>query len=223
MLHPANVKRVEGYNDATAHYLAATDTAFSTAYEGLRAVHDARETAEKNPGWNEAQRLIQVDKFAKKKCEQITRTFAKTEADLRTNIAQVEKELTAPVESRAGTSISAEIRAHVKAMATTERHTFIQQAIAGGDTTTVGALVGAPAYLSGLTVEMQKLYLRQHREMMAPELAQRLKAMQGALALIEQRVGLLFGEIDKAVGAPPQKVAELQKAQSAAIKALELT
>ena len=223
-LHPENVKKVAGYDDSTARYLDATEMAFSTAYEGLRAVHDARATAEKNPGWTPEQRAIQVSKFAEKKFDQSAKALDKARGDLEKNIAQVEAELTAPVEGRAGSWISIEIRAHVKAMPTTpERHAFIQQAIAGGDSITMGALLAAPAYLSGLTADLQTVYLRQHREVMAPELAQRLKAMQGAKTLIEERGGLIFKEIDKAVGAPPRKAAELQKAQNAALKALELT
>jgi len=222
-LHPEHVRQIDGYNDATAPYLAATDTAFSTAYEGIRAVHDARDVVNKNSSWNEEQCIVQVSKFAEKKLDQITRTLDKARGDLLKNIEQVEKELSAPVEAKAGSALSAEIRAHVKAMVQTERHEFLMQAINGKDVVTASALLAAPHYLSGVTAEMQSVYLRQFRGVMAPELAHRLKAMQGAVAMIEERGGLVLGEMAKAVGAPAHRATALRKAQAAATSALELT
>lgn len=63
-LHPDNVASIEGFDDQTAPYLAPTMTAFSTAYEGIRAVHEAREKAKTNPTWNEAHQIIHTDDFA---------------------------------------------------------------------------------------------------------------------------------------------------------------
>lgn len=222
-LHPHNVQEIEGYNDATAPYLAATDTAFSAAYEGLLAVHDARTVVNKNPAWNEEQRIVQVSKFAEKKLDQITRGLDKARGDLLKNIEQVERELTAPIEAKAVGNLAAEIRAHVKGLPAAERHAFVMNAVNGLDSVTVGALLGAPAYLSGVSVEMQKVYLRQYRGVMAPELTQRLKAMQNAVAMIDERGRLVFAEMEKAVGAAPNRAAALRKAHEAASKALELT
>jgi len=222
-LHPAKVKHIEGYSEASAPFLAATETAFSTAYEGLRAVYETRAIVDQNPGWNDAQKVMQVSKFADKKEKEAINAFRRAEEGLRANIDKVEQELSAPVEAKATGTIAAEVRAYAKAMSNApERHSFIMQAIEAGDATTLSALLGAPSYLSGLTVELQRTYVRQYREKMAPELAQRLKAMQGALTLIETRLGLMFKSWEKAVGAPPQKVAELRRTQAAALKALEL-
>jgi len=222
-LHPRNVQEIDGYNDATAPYLAATDTAFSAAYEGIRAVHEARAVVNKNSSWNEEQRIVQVSKFAEKKLDQITRTLDKARGDLLKNIEAVEKELSAPVEASTGTTLSAEIRAHVKAMGQTERHDFVMQAINGKDLVTASALLAAPHYLSGVSVNMQPVYLRQFRAVLAPELANRLQAMQAAVKMIEERGGLVLAEMEKGVGASPHKASALRKAQAAATRALELT
>lgn len=66
---------------------------------------------------------------------------------------------------------------------------------------------------------MQTILTRQWHERNSPQLAQRLKAMSGARDLIVQRSGLVFKELEKAVGAPPHKVAALRAAKTAAERA----
>ncbi|PZT22179.1 hypothetical protein A7X86_05150 [Stenotrophomonas maltophilia] len=221
-LHPDNVKAIEGFDEQTAPYLAPTMTAFSTAYEGVRAVWSAREAAANNPTWNEAMQIIHTDDFAQKHFAKITKSFDVTRSNLDKAIVALEQQLTTPIESKAAQSISAEIRAFVRDMPNEKRHAFIQQAIDAGDNTTVSALLGAPAYLSGLDANFQQTYTRFWNERSAPELAQRLKAMKGAKAMIEERAGLVFKELEKAVGAPPHKAAALRQAKTAAEKAFVL-
>lgn len=221
-LHPDNVASIDGFDDQTAPYLAPTMTAFSTAYEGIRAVHEAREKAKTNPTWNEAHQIIHTDDFAQKHLARITKSFDVTRSNLEKGIAMLEQQLAAPIESKAAQSISAEIRAYAKNLPSEKRHAFIQQAIDEGDHTSVAALLGAPAYLSGLDANFQETYTRFWNERSAPEVAQRLKAMKGAKQMIEERAGLVFKELEKAVGAPPHKAAALRQAKTNAEKAFVL-
>lgn len=221
-LHPDNVKTIEGYDDQTAPYLGPTMTAFSAAYEGVRAVWSAREAAAQNPTWNEAMQIIHTDDFAQKHFAKISKSFDVTRSNLEKGIAMLEQQLAAPIESKAAQSISAEIRAYTKNLPSEQRHKFIQEAIDAGDHTTVAALLGAPAYLSGLDGKFQQTYTRFWNERSAPEVAQRLKAMRGAKQMIEERAGLVFKELEKAVGAPPHKAAALRQAKTNAEKAFVL-
>lgn len=221
-LHPDNVASIDGFDEQTAPYLAPTMTAFSTAYEGIRSVHEAREKAKTNPTWNEAHQIIHTDDFAQKHLARITKSFDVTRSNLEKGIAMLEQQLAAPIESKAAQSISAEIRAYAKNLPNEKRHAFIQQAIDEGDHTTVSAVLGAPAYLSGLDANFQQTYTRFWNERSAPEVAQRLKAMKGAKQMIEERAGLVFKELEKAVGAPPHKAAALRKAKTDAEKAFIL-
>ena len=221
-LHPDNVKSIDGFDEQTAPYLAPTMTAFSTAYEGIRAVHDAREKAKTNPTWNEAMQIIHTDDFAQKHFTKISKSFDVTRSNLDKAIGALEQQLAAPIESKAAQSISAEIRAYAKDLPNEKRHAFIQQAIDAGDHTTVSALLGAPAYLSGLDTNFQQTYTRFWNERSAPEVAQRLKAMKGAKQMIEERAGLVFGELEKAVGAAPHKAQALRKAKTEAEQAFVL-
>jgi hypothetical protein len=218
-LHPHNVREIDGYDDSTAPYLVPTETAFSTAYEGVRAVFDARAQAAKNPTWNDAQQIIATSDFAQKHLDRITHGFDSVRANLDKVITAIEQQLNGPVESKAAASIAAEIRSHVKSMETAERHTFLQQAMDGGDSLTLSSVLGAPAYLSGLTADFQRTYIRMYHERNAPEVAKRLRAMKGAKVMIEERAGIVFTDLTKAVGAPPHKAKRLRDAKTASEKA----
>jgi hypothetical protein len=199
-LHPDNVKEIDGYGDDTAMVLGPTVTAFSEAYEGIHAVHVAREKAKTNPTWNEAQQIIHTDDLAQRHLARITKGFDSVRGNLERGIASIEQELSQPVTSRAGQGLASEIRAHVRGLPTAKLHDFLQRAMDGGDHDTVTAVLGAPAYLSGLTPEFQKTYLRFYHEQTSPDKAKRLKAMIGARTMIEERAGLVFKELEKAVG-----------------------
>jgi tetratricopeptide (TPR) repeat protein len=221
-LHPDNVKSIDGFDEQTAPYLAPTMTAFSTAYEGIRAVWAAKEAAATNPTWNEAQCIIQTDDFAQKHFAKISKSFDVTRSNLEKGIAMLEQQLAAPIESKAAASIAGEIRSYAKSLTTEQRHKFIQEAIDGGDEKTVSAICGAPAYLSGLDANFQQTYVRFWNERTAPDLAQRLKAMKGAKQMIEERAGLVFKELEKAVGVAPHKAQALRQAKTNAEKAFVL-
>lgn len=219
-LHPQNVQEIDGYDESTAPYLAPTETAFSEAYQRIASVFDARAQAAKNPTWNEAAQIIATDDFAHKNLERITRIFDGVRTNLDKGITHIEAQLTAPITSKAAQSIAAEVRSFVRSMDTEKRHGFIQEALDSGDDVTVTALLGAPAYLSGLTTEFQTTYTRMYHEQNAPEVAQRLRAMKGAKAMIEERAGLVFTELTRAVGAPANKAKRLREAKTASEKAM---
>ncbi len=221
-LHPENVKSIDGFDEQTAPYLAPTMTAFSTAYEGVRAVLAAKEAAAANPTWNEAQQIIHTDDFAQKHLARITKSFDVTRSNLDKAIVALEQQLTTPIESKAAASIAGEIRAFVRDMPTEKRHAFIQQALDAADHVTLGAVLGSPPYLSGLDANFQAVYVRHYHERNSPELAQRLKAMKGAKQMIEERAGLVFESMARAVGAPPHKAKALREAKTAAKQAFVL-
>ena len=125
-LHPDNVKNIDGFDEQTAPYLAPTMTAFSTAYEGVRAVWAAKEAAAHNPTWNEAMQIIHTDDFAQKHFAKISKSFDVTRSNLEKGITMLEQQLAAPIESKATQSIAGEIRAFVRDMPTEKRHKFIQ-------------------------------------------------------------------------------------------------
>lgn len=221
-LHPDNVKEIDGYDDDTAPVLAPTMTAFDEAYQGIGAVLNAREKAKTNPTWNEAQQVIHTQDLADKVLSKITRGFDSVRGRLVQGIEHLEKELSAPVESKAAHVVATEIRAHVKGLTTDKRMALVRQAIDEGDHITATAVLGAPAYLSGLDPKMQAVLLRQYHERHNPAMAKRLKAMIGAREMIERNAPLVFGQMEKAVGMAPHKVKRLRDAKNAAEQAFIL-
>ncbi|MCW9059726.1 MAG: hypothetical protein OQL11_12720 [Gammaproteobacteria bacterium] len=221
-LHPDNLKTIEGYDEHTAPYIAHVATAFSEAYEGIQAVMHAKQQAAKNPTWNEAMAMIHTDDFAQKKLARITRQFDASMSNLTKGIEAIEQQLATPLQNTGSTSISQEIRAHVKGLSTEDRHKFLDEAQKAGDHLTISAVLAAPGYLSGVSETERQVRTRLHHEASSPEVAKKLKVMVAARTMIEERAGLVFGQMEKAVGAPPHKVKALREAKSQAEAALIL-
>ena len=82
----------------------------------------------------------------------------------------------------------------------------------------VGAVLGGVPYLSGITPEMQNILLRLHHEKSNPRAAKQLRAAKAGLEMLGERGGLIFKEMEKAVGAKQAKVQQLRAAKAAAEK-----
>ncbi len=219
-LHPENVVKLDGYGEDTAPLLAGTVAAFTSAYQGVGELWAAKDIVDQNDAWTPAKRILEMDKLRDRKFATMAKAFDTATEYLDKNIKLFETELSLPVVSKAATTVSVEIRNHVKDLPSGERNDFIQRALKDGDEITLCAVLGAPAYLSGLTGDAQKLYLRMMHERMQPEKAKKLKALKAASELVRLRSGLIFGELEKAVGASPEKVAELRRRHAEAQAAL---
>lgn len=218
-LHPDNVLGIEGYDSEVAGYLQQTLDTFSEAYKSIKKVFDARDAAENDLTMTPEARVVRVADHADRTFTAVAAKFDKAHANLRSGIAQIERDLTAPVVARASHIISGEVRAYVKGLGTGERLSFIQQAIERGDADTVSAVLGGPSYLSGITPETQLVYLKMWHEKANPHLARRQRAMQAALDLIGDRGGLVMPHLIKAVGKKPWEVQKIRQAKSRADKA----
>lgn len=215
-LHPDNIKHLDGYDDQTAGYVAHVETAFSEAYEGIKSVWAAKESGMNNPTWNEAMAIIHTDDFAQKKLTRITKTFDASMSNLTKGIDAMEQQLATPLQHTGSTGISQEIRAHAKGLTTEQRRKFLDEAQQSHDHITISAVLSAPGYLSGLSETERQIRTRLYHEATSPDVAKKLKVMKGARSMIEERAGLVFKEIEKAVGAPAHKVKALREAKSKA-------
>ncbi|MGL5011215.1 MAG: hypothetical protein ACRC6I_15155 [Paracoccaceae bacterium] len=92
--------------------------------------------------------------------------FDKVTANMRAGITLLEKELTTPLETRTAHPLSVEVRAFIRGLQATggSPMEFVRRAIESGENEVVAAALGAPAFLSGLTPEMQTVLLRMHHE-----------------------------------------------------------
>ena len=105
------------------------------------------------------------------------------------------------VEQKASQQVSTEVRAHAKGLLNTvERDKLMNEAMAAGDHTTLTAILGAPAYLSGMSPELHATYLRHYNEQRDPQSAKRLKVLKQAVALMQAKSQtFLFKEVARAV------------------------
>lgn len=214
--HPDTVRSIDEYDDDTATILSSTEAAFSEAYVGIGRVHDAREAANTNPSWTEGQQIIETQNFADKVFVNVAKRFDGASAQLQLVIQGLERDLSQPIEGKGVHAVAGEIRTYVRGLEAGKQIDFIRNAIMAGDERTVGACLGAPAYLAGITPEMQTVLLRMYHERAHPHDAKKLKAARAGLDLIGKRSGLIFAEMEKAVGAPPQKVKALRDAKAKA-------
>ena len=214
--HPQTIRSLEYYDDDTSGVLAGTEAAFNEAYIGVGRVHDAREASKRNPAWNEAAALIETQNFADKLTTQLAKRFDSATAGLTRVIEGLERDLSQPIESRGVGAMAGEIRSYVHALPEGSRMGFIRNAIEAGDERTVGAVLGGVAYLSGITPEMQNVLLRLHHEKSNPRAAKQLRAAKAGLEMLGERAGLLFSQMETAVGAKQAKVQKLRAAKAAA-------
>lgn len=221
-LHPANLEAIDGYDDSTKGYVNAAVEALSAAYAGLGQIHEAKAAASKNQAWNENQQVLMVAEFAEKQQTSITRKFDSAVASLTKGIDAMDAMLNDPVKADAErSSVASEIRAHVKNLTYEQRQKFLSDAHDAGDTETLRAVLGAAGFLSGITEAERQLRTRLMHEKASPETSARLKVMRDARDMLLQRGGLVFGEVEKALGADWDKVQQLRKGQSAAENALK--
>ena len=218
-LHPASITKLDGFSEETRGYIAGTERALHEAYSGVSAVHAAMDAAKRDPTLNEAARLIKVDDLAHRMFKKLAGLFDAERVRLEKGIALSEDKLSAPVEAKASHFLASEVRAFVRDMPDNDRAMFIRAAIMRGDDMTATACLGGPAYLSGLNDEMHSVLLKTYHERSNPDEAARLTVMRGAKTLIEHRGGLLFSELEKAVGAKPHEVNRLREAKNASDKA----
>jgi hypothetical protein len=214
-LHPDVIKGIEGYDDEIHPHVAPAITALSTVYEGLHAIHTAREAADKNPTWNEASKVIQTADFADKVVQRAAKQVDSIVGSMRKTVDALEAELSAPLDQAAGSRpINSEIRAFVKGLKADERMKWFSNALRNGDTLSLVAVLGAPSYLSGMTDEMKAAHVRHYHETMNPQTAKRLRMVKAALDIVMDRTPLMFTHSEKLIGADRRKVAALRKAKT---------
>jgi hypothetical protein len=199
-LHPGIADEIADYDDDTRPLLGATETAVSEAFNALKSIHDAKAAAATNPTLNEFAQLIAVDNHAEKRMTKVYASWSRAVDVLNNNIATMENDLYAPVESKASRTMATEIRQHFAGLKDGEKMNALRKAIESGDETTATAVLGAPSYLSGLSEEMHAEYLRDWHNAQRPVEAKKIRAMRAATDLLNDRYKLLTNAHREAVG-----------------------
>ena len=220
-LHPQVVASLEDFDDDTSGHLQQVVEAFTAAYEGIGKIHSARQAAENDASMTPAAVTLRTSDAADRVFKDAAARFDRVHANMQAGISQLEKDLTTPLETRTAHPLSIEVRNYLRGLREAGKSPldFVRQAIESGDSETVSAALGAPAYLSRLTPEMQTVLLRMHHEKSNPIGAKRLRAMKGALELLHNNAPKLHLELEKAIGVPQHKVKAFREAKARTDKA----
>ncbi len=90
-----------------------------------------------------------------------------------------------------GIAMATEIRNHVKGLPEKQRLAFVQKAIRSFDNRTVAAVLKAPAYLSGIGEEAQRVLQLDAEKSWAPQDYEQFKAVQQIRETLEKGMGAI--------------------------------
>jgi hypothetical protein len=221
-LHPANVEAISS-DEAITPYLKPVVSAFAATYATLIDLHSARVKGEANSAWTKSQVTLEVAKAAASAQDKLIARFQALGNTLDSQIAHLNKSLDTPLKQAAERNvISAEIRSHFKGLSNGDRTKALGDAHERGDHEVLGAILGAPPMLSGLTPEMHALSTRKWNQKNQPEISARLEALQAARKLVEDRGPLLHLEFEKTTGSTWARINKLRTAQTEAERAFVL-
>lgn len=219
-LHPGVIEAIDGFKEFQG-YLTPAQEAFSAAFEGLKAIRIAYDAAAKNQAWNQYQKLLNVAGAAEKKYQHMLGKFDSAIKNMSTAAKAMDESLSQPLEQQAGAgTINTEIREHVAKLGTEARMKFMTDAIADRKSKVLTAILGAPAFLSGLPEGLHSSYTRMYWEKTSPEAVRRLTATRKAIELLEQRGPSVHRHVERAMGGQWSTVVALRRANSEAEKSL---
>ncbi|KLU27669.1 hypothetical protein EOS_03410 [Caballeronia mineralivorans PML1(12)] len=200
--HPLNIDSIEGVDEETAPYVKPAKEALALAYVTLNQLNEARRALVNDESLTEGAKLLKLADFAGKHQETVSRKFDAVHQNLTAGINDLERQLNAPVAEAARISpFAPDIRNHVKALSFDKQHEWINEMIKKDDRQSLNAVLGAPAFLSGLTDEWQKIQAKRYHKAMNPGLTTRLDVMIKAREKIET-VGAQFvhTDVEKSLG-----------------------
>lgn len=215
------ITSIAGYEEFAGDFAAAL-TAMSEAHLGLREIDTARQKAEKNQSFTPASRLTLVAQFAAKKRDAWHTAIDREHTRLSERANALEASLNAPMEASAAGTLATEIRAHVKLLPTSDRSTFLAEAMQRGDVKSLAAVLGAPAYLSGLEPAMVQHYTRLYREATAPVAVRKLAVTRKVMAVLERAAPIAYAQVEDAMGGTFESAARYKKADDEAHAALKI-
>lgn len=210
----ANVTKLEGF-EVHGAAVAPAVTAIDAMHAALASVIDARAKSDRDPELGtEASRVLKVATYADKLMDGAVRKVDAASQHVQSQIKATQAELNKAVTSGTHTALATEIRAHAKAQKAPMQ--FVSELIAAGDAQSVSAVLGAPAYLSGLTEQMRVALTRSWNERQQPALSAKLALLEATAERLDRAGAAFIVNVEKAMGVRYDTVKRLRDAQSAA-------
>lgn len=218
-LQPGNVEAIEGYDDETKGYVEDALTTFNTMHQTVEKIIEMREASKSDPTMNEAAQVIAVADAADRLTAATTKAIDNTLAALQKRIAHVEGELRKPMDGTLVTPVAVEVRQYARELSAPKRNELVMGLIEKGDAKTLGALLTAPAFLSGLSDAQITAYTEMHNRKANPLLTKRLAVMKAAHQKLSDAGSLFIVQSERAQGVQPSVVAKLKAAKAKAAAA----
>lgn len=212
-LQPGNIENLDGYDEDTRGYVEDALTTFSTMHQAVEKIIEMREASKSNPTWNESAQVLHVADAADALTAKTAKTIDSTLAALGKRIAHVEGELRKPLDGTLVTPVAVEVRQYARELSAPKRNELVASLIEKGDSKTLGALLTAPAFLSGLTEKQIEIYTELHNRKAQPLLAKRLAVMKAAHERLSNAGSLFIVQAERAQGVSASVVAKLKAAK----------
>lgn len=178
--------------------------------EVTKKVVEAREAYKAEGIKHEAEQVLDVFDLHSKLAPAATRKVDAANRMLDAAIAHHEGELRKAIRDGATGPFAAEIRTMLRSMTLGERQSFVTQAIAKGDGVAIGAALGCPSYLAGLSPEMAQAFTERANVAREPRLAAQLALMKHAQAKLEAAASVFVRSTDNMIGARDSTVRNLR-------------
>lgn len=208
-LHPLNITEQKHF-DVHGDAVKFVADEFSVLYGGIGKTAQLSKELSKVAHLTKEQKILKIAEVGEKHKHRAMSGLVSMDKNLKEKIQGTEKELSKPFTS-GKTEHNIEIRAHFKNLSSEDRQKQITHAINTGDVLTAKSVLGAPAYLSGFTDDLQKGFTRHYHEINQPELIQRLNLLESTHAKVERAIGFLHGVYEKAIGADVNTVHNLKQ------------
>ena len=214
MYQSANVTSHELFAEH-GNAVAPAVTALDAMHAALASIIDARIKSTQDPTLlhSEASQILAVAAYADRQMDAAARRIDAATKHIEAQIDAAEGELRKGLPSSAS-PLSSEVRAHAKA----QKHPlqFVSQLIADGDEASVAAVLGAPAYLSGLNNDMKAALTHQWNSRKQPQLTQKLTLLRATQDRLERAGRTFITNVERAQGVDYRVIQRLRQAKQAA-------
>lgn len=191
---------VDGIEDSEefAGYLAPAKHCLSHAAESLKLLDEAYRALSKDTSLTATGKMLRLEPGASKAMESIAKTFDKAIKNLTTEVANIEKQLSAPVVSTSMSAAAQEMRTVLRGMSEKDRNAAIDKAVNEGDDHIIVAVLGSHPLASGVDALRHQDWNRKIREKRQPDLLRRKKATERAIEVLHRAAPTVFEMVEKA-------------------------
>lgn len=221
LLDPGNVTSLDDYieGQVPAPVVVALD-AFTALHGATAQVINARNELRGSDSLTQSQQVLALADLQNKLSASATRKADTALSALGQAIAADEQSLRQPMNENARGPFAAELRAVLRAMPVAERMKAIDRAIADGDSTLAGAVLGAPPLLSGIQAGTVAALAHKWHSARQPDTVRRLTMLRTVQDRLTKAGSHFVASYESVLGSRHDTVARLRAAKASAAKVL---